>query len=68
MLKNYERWQKMTPEQRAQVRERWQRLTPEQRNEVRERWPSMSPTEREQYREHFRPGPAQGRRPSPRER
>ncbi|HET7342926.1 MAG TPA: DUF3106 domain-containing protein [Methylomirabilota bacterium] len=35
MMENYQRWQRMTPEQRAQVRERLRRLTPEERQRLR---------------------------------
>ena len=36
VLKNYERWKNMTPEQRAQARQRWRQTPPEARERLRE--------------------------------
>jgi len=38
VLRNQERWQQMSPEQRDRLRERWRSMTPEQRQELRERF------------------------------
>ena len=45
-----ERWQNMTPEERARTRERLQQRDPQ----VRERWQKLSPEERAKVRESQR--------------
>jgi hypothetical protein len=48
-----QRMQRMTPEQREQMRERMQRTTPEQREQMRERMQQMTPEQRAQMRERM---------------
>ena len=49
-LKNRaQEWEKMSPEERQQVRnarQKFQQMTPEQRRELRDQWQNMSPEER----------------------
>ena len=53
-LKNRaQEWEKMSPEERQQVRnarQKFQQMTPEQRRELRDQWQNMSPEERQQVR------------------
>jgi hypothetical protein len=60
VMENYQRWQRMTPEVRARVRERIQRMSPEERERLR----AMPPEERER----LRPMPAEERQRLRRER
>src|SRR5260370_382189 len=51
--RNLERWQQMTPEQRARARERWRKIPPEERERLREQWKSATPEERERLRQQY---------------
>src|SRR6266481_1497692 len=56
-----EKWENMSPEERANKREamhkEWENMTPEQRTErrqeMREHWEKMSPEERGQFKQDF---------------
>jgi len=59
VMKNYQRWQQMTPEERAQARERLRQIPPAERERLREQWKKATPEER--LRERYRgQGPPHG--------
>jgi acyl-CoA reductase-like NAD-dependent aldehyde dehydrogenase len=36
VLRNQERWRRMSPEEREQIRERWRQMSPEERERLRQ--------------------------------
>jgi len=47
VIDNFERWQRLSPEERARIRERVRQMPPEERQRLRQ----MSPEERQRLRQ-----------------